>query len=232
MPSARKPGNGDPYREVKERMNARALEQLPACREMVARAEDPDEMAARIAVLGNRLDSGARERMGDEGLGDVLGNVSGIPLVGDVAAFFRAADEAEEILYLADNAGEIVFDALLLERLPRKKVTVAVRGGPVLNDALRADARVAGIDRLVPVISNGSDIPGTVPGECGEEFLEKFGRADLIVSKGQGNFETLCGVRAPIWFLFSVKCGLVAAEAGARVGDLVVNKSSVWTARG
>ncbi|MGD7652830.1 MAG: damage-control phosphatase ARMT1 family protein [Verrucomicrobiales bacterium] len=224
-------GVADPYQVIKERMNERAQEMLPRCRELIAEGHDSREVAARIAVAGNHLDSGSRIRMGGDGIGNLLEFVDEVPLVGDVGVMFREAEEAERILYLTDNAGEIVFDRLLIEQLPMEKVTVAVRGAPVLNDALLADAEKAGIDRLVRVISNGSDMPGTVLEECSAEFREHFEAADLILAKGQGNFETLSEVAAPLWFLFAVKCDLVAHEAGAEMGDLIVNRSLVWRAR-
>ena len=99
--------------------------------------------------------------------------------------------QAEKILYLTDNAGEIVLDRLLIERLPLSRVTVAVRGGAILNDATREDAQTAGLDRLVRVMDNGSDALGTLLKECSESFQRCFRESDLIISKGQGNFETL-----------------------------------------
>ena len=85
-------------------------------------------------------------------------------------------------------------------------VTVAVRGAPVLNDATRADAEQAGITQQVPVIDNGSDAPGTLLDQCSEEFLSIFETADLIIAKGQGNYETLSDVNKDIYFILKVKC--------------------------
>jgi uncharacterized protein with ATP-grasp and redox domains len=152
------------------------------------------------------------------------------PLAGDPQELFRAAAAAERILFLADNAGEIVLDRLLIEALPYHKVTVAVRGRPVLNDALHKDAILAGISALVPVIDNGSDAPGTVLADCSKAFLEHFHRADLIIAKGQGNYETLSQVAAPIFFLFTVKCPLVAAHIGSPTGTLVAKRTTAWAA--
>ncbi|NQU08240.1 MAG: DUF89 family protein, partial [Candidatus Abyssubacteria bacterium] len=141
-----------------------------------------------------------------------------------VEDLFRAAAGAEHILYLADNAGEIVFDRLLLEALPVEKITVAVRGAPVINDATMEDAETAGIPQIAPVIANGSDAPGTLVEECSEEFRSCFNVADLIIAKGQGNYETLSDARKHIFFLLSVKCQLIAADISAPVGALVVKR--------
>jgi uncharacterized protein with ATP-grasp and redox domains len=123
-----------------------------------------------------------------------------------------------------DNAGRLVFDRLLLERLPK--------GGPwwrareaVINDATIVDARAAGIHEVAEVIDNGSDAPGTVLPDCSPEFRKAFWEADVIISKGQGNFETLSGIRAPVYFLFKVKCPVIAAHAGLPLGTHVLRRS-------
>jgi len=225
----RETGESDPYREVKDRMNSLALEALPCCAESISRATDPCEAAVRVAVAGNLLDSGAKIQIQPENLPHLLATLWERPLAGDPHELFRAAEKAERILYLADNAGEIVFDRLLLNFLPMEKVTLVVRGRPVLNDALRGDAEVAGFAGLIPVIDNGSDAPGTVLEDCSEEFRRHFAQADLIISKGQGNYETLSAVHAPIFFLFTVKCPIVAAQIGEPTGTMVVKKSAMWS---
>lgn len=222
-------GDPDPYREVKARMNALALEALPCCVESVSRAADPHEASVRVAVAGNLLDSGAKIQIQAENLPHLLATLWERPLAGDQYELFAAAENAERILYLADNAGEIVFDRLLLNFLPMEKVTLAVRGRAILNDALREDAAVAGFDGLVPVIDNGADAPGTVLADCSDEFLAHFHSAALIISKGQGNYETLSAVRAPIFFLFTVKCPIVAAQIGEPTGTMVAKRSALWT---
>jgi uncharacterized protein with ATP-grasp and redox domains len=125
---------------------------------------------------------------------------------------------ARSILYLADNAGEIVFDRLLIERLPAGRVTVVVRGAPVINDATRADAQVAGLDRIAEIIDNGSDAPGTVLEDCSAQFRERFESADVIIAKGQGNFETLSAAGANICFLLKIKCPVLATHTGIELG--------------
>ena len=214
----------DPYRSVKDRMNGLALKSLSHCQELIARAADQREAVVRIAVAGNLLDSGAKIQIQPENLPDLLATLWNTPLAGDPHELFCAADTANHILYLADNAGEIVFDKFLIDALPTGKVTVAVRGRPILNDALREDAELAGITAIARVIDNGSDAPGTVLAE----FREYFNQADLIISKGQGNYETLSGVCAPIFFLFTVKCPIVAAQIGAPTGTLIAKKSDRW----
>jgi len=222
-------GDIDPYRTVKNRMNRLALEALPGCRKLIADAADPHQAIIRLAVAGNLLDCGAKTQIAADDLPELFATLWDQPLAGDPQEIFHAAEQADRILYLADNAGEIILDRLLIEALPMDKVTVAVRGNPILNDALREDAKLAGITELVPVIDNGSAAPGTDLADCSAEFRAHFNLADMIIAKGQGNYETLSEVRAPIFFLFTVKCPLVAAQIGEPTGSLVAGKSAHWS---
>lgn len=217
-------GNRDPYREVKDRMNRVAKQLLPAMRAEMSRRPDPRDAAVRLAIGGNLLDAGAKTQISAEDLPGHLRAIWSHPLRGDVDALFRAAERAQCILYLADNAGEIVFDRLLIEALPTEKITVFVRGIPVINDATMEDAVAAGLPEIVPVLGNGSDVPGTLPGECSEDFRAWFEKADLVIAKGQGNYETLSETTKHTFFLFTVKCPVVSAHVGESVGSLVIKE--------
>lgn len=220
-------GNRDPYQSIKDRMNRAALDGMPVWRELIAKSGNAREAVVRLAAAGNLLDSAAKTNIQPEDI-PRLASLWTRPLVGDPLDLFRLADRASRILYLADNAGEIVFDRLLIETLPTEKVTLAVRGGPVLNDALMEDAAMAGVSTIARVVSNGSDAPGTILEDCSEEFRLLFAMADLIIAKGQGNYETLADVRAPIVFLFTVKCEIIADRVGQPVGSLVATRSRNW----
>lgn len=221
-------GIADPYREVKERFNRMAAAMMPDLREQIAAAADPMCLALRLAVAGNVIDLGVKGGIGEgEAEGSIRRALDG-PFEGDIEALRAAVQEAERILYLADNAGEIFFDRLLIEQLPTERVVLAVRGGPVLNDATREDAEAAGLCDLVEVIDNGSDAPGTILDTCSESFRRRFAEADLILAKGQGNFETLSEEDANIRFLFKVKCPVIAAHAGLPLGSHAAIR---WTRR-
>ena len=146
--------------------------------------------------------------------------------VDDYNAFRKAVSSSGDILLLADNAGEIVFDRLLTEVLSGsgKRVTVAVKGSPVINDATRDDAHAAGLEEICTVIGNGSDAVGTVLEWTSPELRSKFRGADLIISKGQANFETLIGQDAPIFFLFQAKCNVVSEELDLPRGSMLLKR--------
>lgn len=215
-------GNPDPYRKIKDRMNDIAAQLVPAMRQRIDAHPDPREAAVRVAIGGNLLDVGAKTQIAAEELPVHLETIWGQPLCGDLNGLFLAAERAHSILFLADNAGEIYFDRLLIERLPAEKITIFMRGSPVLNDATLVDAESAGLPELAPVLDNGSDAPGTILEDCSAAFQGWFERADLIIAKGQGNYETLSEVDKDIYFLFTVKCPLVADRVGEPVGSLVV----------
>lgn len=212
----------DPYRAAKDRFNRMALDMLPDLESRVRGAPDSLDAATRLAIAGNVIDLGAKADIQDHDARAAVAGCMDVPLHGDLETFRRAIGTAREILYLADNAGEIVFDRLLIEQLSPGRVTLAVRGAAVINDATVHDARQAGLHELVEVIDNGSDAPGTVLPDCSGEFRERFGRADLIIAKGQGNFETLFNTEAPVFFLFKVKCGVIASHVGLPVGTHVL----------
>ena len=220
-------GNSDPYRREKERSNALALALCPALKERVRASADRFATAVRLAIAGNVIDLGTQSRVSDEqvqqAIEDALDGSLDQTGLDDLR---RAVGDAKEILYLADNAGEIVFDRLLIEELPVDRVTLVVRGGPVINDATREDAQAAGLTGLVEVIDNGSDVPGTILEACVPSFRARFQQGDLIIAKGQGNYETLGEEAGNIFFLLKAKCPVVARDLGCRVGQAVVFRRS------
>jgi hypothetical protein len=215
-------GVRDPYRAAKDRWNRRAMTLLPEIKARLETAANPLEMAVRLAIAGNVIDMGVNSSITEADLSRTIDQALEEPLVGDMEQFLKAAAGARSILYLADNAGEIVFDRLLIEQISPSRITLAVRGAPVINDATIDDARAAGLHEIVQVIDNGSDAPGTVLEDCSPEFRCCFEKADLIIAKGQGNFETLSDENRNIVFLFKAKCSVIAAHIGLPVGSHVV----------
>jgi uncharacterized protein with ATP-grasp and redox domains len=216
-------GRDDPYADVKASVNQMALELYPGLRERVAHADDPFAMALRLAVAGNIIDFGVHSRVDRCQVKAAIEQALDADDLGPgETALVQALRQAQRILYIADNAGEIVFDRLLVEQMPREKITLAVRGAPVLNDATRKDAAVAGLNDRVAVIDSGSDAPGIILEDCSRDFRSHFARADLIIAKGQGNYETLSGLSAPLCFILRAKCPVIASHIGCAVGTPLV----------
>lgn len=212
-------GDPDPYREAKRLATEQALGLLPRLRELVCEAADPLETAVRIAIAGNIIDYGAAERFDLEA---TLDRVLAQPFAIDaLRALRQALDHADSVLYLADNAGETVFDRVLIELLDRP-VCYAVKGGPIINDATREDAVAAGLDAVAEILETGSAAPGTILERYSGEFRRRFAQATLIIAKGQANYETLSGVDAPVFFLLQAKCEVIARDLGVPTGSVVL----------
>lgn len=215
-------GVSDPYREAKDWQNRIAMELLPKFRAEVKSAKNPLLMAARLAIAGNVIDMGSNGNLTEADVRQSLSKALTEPFFGEEDRFQQAIAQAKSVLYLADNAGEIAFDLLLVEQIIKQvspeRVTLVVRGAPVLNDATLIDVHTVGIDRIVEAINNGSDAPGTILNDCSEEFRRRFAEADLIVAKGQGNFETLSNNPSNIFFLFKVKCAVIANLVNQPIG--------------
>jgi len=225
--------NNDPYCELKQRHNRLALKMYADLEERVRRSDDPLETAVRLAIAGNIIDLGVKTSIKEC---EIEGTIRDC-LTADfdnqqIKDFRNAVSRAGKILYLADNAGEIVFDRLLIEQLPAQRVAVVVKGEPVINDATMEDAKTAGLIDIVEVIDNGSDAPGTILETCSEAFRDRFEDADLIIAKGQGNYETLSGLDKNIFFILKAKCPVIAGDLGCEVGDMILQKSNSFERAG
>lgn len=215
-------GIDDPYLAAKKQLNRMTSDALPALAEIVNRSADPLLAAARLSIAANAMDMGVFSSFSGADVQKALAEFAEASFSGDVSTFKAAVERADKILFLADNAGEIVVDKLLIEILGPARVTLAVRGGPVLNDVTLEEARDVKIPEEAEVIDNGSDAPGTILCDCSEAFLNKFHGADLIIAKGQGNFESLSEVEKNIFFLFKVKCPVISRHAALPVGTHVL----------
>ena len=215
----------DPFREIKARYNRIALKLYPSMKALMDKSPDPLSTAARLAIAGNIIDFGIFTSVDIEGTVDRA--LSTNLAVDDYLAFRDAVAGTDEILYLTDNAGEIVFDRLLIEQLMAsgKKIRAAVKGSPVINDSTMFDAEESGLTKICEVIENGSDAVGTILPWTSSAFQEAFSDARLIISKGQGNFETLAGIDKNIFFLFQSKCNVVSNELSLPQSAMLLKKS-------
>ncbi len=219
-------GVEDPYHDLKQKYNDLALDLYPDLKLKKDDSGDRFDTGVRLAIAGNIIDFGTASTLGSQKVIETISHSLKEPVNGEVEALKQAAAAAKNILWLGDNAGEIVFDKLLLEEMDSDKIIYAVRGGYAQNDATLADARATGMTRMVRVIDSGAAIPGTLLNYCSRGFRQAYDRADLIISKGQGNFETLDHGDPRIFFLFKAKCSVVAMHGNCSVGDIVVRASA------
>jgi damage-control phosphatase, subfamily I len=214
----------DPFKEQKENSNRIALELYNTWKPRVNVSDDPFHLALRLAIAGNIMDYGANDHFD---ISKTIDHALQAKLAIDHSLDLKhKIKEAKSILYLGDNAGEIVFDKLLIETIHHKNVTYAVKHGPALNDVNFQDAFEVGMDTVADVISNGYNAPSTLLEKCSKEFMKAFNSADLIISKGQGNVEGLIHLNdSRIFYLLMVKCDVIADVLKLAKGSLVVSNS-------
>lgn len=218
-------GCDDPYRELKRASNEFALAIYPRLKQTVAGSDDPFATAIRLAVAGNLIDYGVNRHLDLDKVALAIEAAVEEPIdSASIEELRGAVARASDILYIGDNAGEIVFDRLLIEQMPTERVTFAVRGRPIVNDATMEDASAVGLCDLVEVIDNGDDAPGTIIETCSPAFRDRFERASLVIAKGQGNYETLSHAQREVFFILKVKCSVVARDLGCEVGATVVKR--------
>lgn len=218
--------NADLYAEEKLKANDILLKEYAQWENMVNESDNPFFTAAKLSVIGNIIDYGAHSVHED-----VSGQINSFfqrDLKIDMTAELKnEIRNAKNILYLGDNCGEIVFDKLFIENINHENITFAVRGEPIINDATHEDAKQVGIDQVCRVISNGFDAPSTLIECCSDRFAQAYQNADLIISKGQGNFEGLMEDSHPnIFFLLIAKCDPIANLLGVDKNDMVVSNIS------
>ncbi|HOP08349.1 MAG TPA: ARMT1-like domain-containing protein [candidate division Zixibacteria bacterium] len=217
-------GNPDPFKGLKRESTVKALSLYPQMKQVIEQADDRLLTAIRIAIAGNIIDFGPSGTFDIEAtLDDALTRNFAVC---DYEIFKRDLATAGQILYIGDNAGETVFDRLLIEQLDKPTLFV-VREQPILNDATREDALEAGIDKVATIVSSGADAPGAVLNTCSPEFRKMLEEAEFIIAKGQGNYEALSNYHRPIFFLLKAKCKLIADDLGVSIGDIILKGINV-----
>ena len=207
------------YEQVKAHFNRLMLAREEALQARVLSAQDPLQAAIQYAMIGNYIDFGAMENVDETALSALLDAPERFALVQETYAKLRGELAAgRRLVYLTDNCGEIVMDKLLIRTLqacyPQLRITVIVRGAPVLNDATMKDAQQIGLTALCSVIDNGNGIAGTHFPALGEAARAAIEAADIILSKGQANYETLRGCGLNVFYIFLCKCELFASRFG------------------
>jgi damage-control phosphatase, subfamily I len=214
-------GNRDPYLGAKASSTRQALAMYPRLKSLIQAADDPLETAVRLSIAGNIMDLGVLKEF------DLAATVQRVLVeafaINDLPALRAALARSRHILYMGDNAGETVFDRLLIETLAAP-VTYVVKSGPTVNDATHEDALAAGLYECADVVDNGFDGLGTLLHHCSPAFLARFRAAELIIAKGQANFECLDGTGAPAFFLLQAKCEVIARHLGVPQFALVLKQ--------
>jgi uncharacterized protein with ATP-grasp and redox domains len=219
-------GSKDPYKKVKNKSNEMAKKDYLYLKKVVIESDDPLLMAIKLSIVGNVIDFGTTNRFN---INDMIDNAINKDFDASSYPYFKhVLKQSETILYLADNSGEIFFDKLLLEELVKqqKKITYVVKANPIINDALTIDANFAGIDKLAIIIEGDSgqrlSSPGILLSYASKKFLEKFESSDMVLSKGQGNYEGLSNVNREIFFMLVAKCPLVAKDIKREISKLIL----------
>ncbi|MEF8878764.1 MAG: ARMT1-like domain-containing protein [Candidatus Thermoplasmatota archaeon] len=218
----------DPYKKVKQQSNKMAEKEYTHLKKLVENSDDPLFMAIKLSIVGNIIDFGTSNRFKLE---EMIDNAVEKKFSHDAYPYFKKVlKKSDQILFLGDNAGEIFFDKLLLEEIkklhPNKKIFYVVKSNPIINDATDEDAIFAGVDEYAEVIKGDEKQPRSAPGMildyASEEFLDKLEETDMVISKGQGNYEALSDINREVFFLLMVKCPLVARDIGEKMKEFVL----------
>ncbi|MFP3903420.1 MAG: damage-control phosphatase ARMT1 family protein [Armatimonadota bacterium] len=207
-------GEADPYLDLKRQSNEQALEMYPYLREIVSGADDPLVTATKISIAGNIMDFGALDTFDVEST--VQNALESDFAIDDFDALKARLGPDANVLFIADNAGEIVFDRVLMEHLQTSEITVAVKSAPFINDATLEDAKEAGIDGVARLIEVAPGAPN------GDELDPAWEAADAIIAKGQGNYEVFSEAEGPLFFLLIAKCECIADDIGVNKGDTIL----------
>jgi len=211
--------NPDPYKKTKEESIRNALEIFPRMLDLVKKSDNPLRTAVELCIAGNVIDFGPSNSHNIEAtICEVLDSNKNHF---DFDSFKNECNKSKTALILGDNAGETVFDRILISQL-NQNIFYAVKSQPILNDAVKEDAINSGLDQVATIIENGSPRSGTYLPQCSQDFLNLFNSVDLVISKGQANFETLVNENRRIFFLFKVKCKLLSRKHHLPLGEYVL----------
>lgn len=212
-------GNYDPYKEVRAYYNKMFLEQLPELERRLSKSNNPFSEAVKYAIIGNIIDFNPIHNLLLSDINSYFAKFEKEPLaVDDSALLVQEIRKAAALVYLGDNCGELCLDKILIKKIkeinPSCHVFFVTRGEPVVNDSVEEDAYAVNMDAYATVISNGDSSLGTVLHRTSKEFQEIYQKADIVIAKGQANYECLSDEEKNIYFLLMTKCGVIADDIG------------------
>lgn len=215
--------NPDPFRAQKRQQNLLAQSLEEEMRARIADADDPLHTALHLAAAGNVIDLGIFQEHEIDLHGAIEQVMREQFAINDTELLRAALKGCNDLLYLLDNAGEIVFDKLLIEELLKiTPVTAVVKAGPMINDVTLQDTHDVGLFDLCPVIDNGGAFIGSPLNRVPAAFLERMARADVIIGKGQGNYETIDDFDGNVFLILRAKCPIVARHMGVDFGQVAL----------
>ncbi len=224
-----KTGIPDPYAPIRHETNHHALSLYPFFRGLVEESDTPIKTATKLAIIGNSIDFGVPHNHLADLRKESLKLLNEPLVIDHTTELFHRLERAESLLLLADNSGEIVLDRLLLETIratyPHVHATVAVREVPIINDVTLEDVKEAGFPPNIHAIPSGNRTPGVILRKANQNFLDVYDQADIILSKGQGNYEGLSDeADERVFFLFRAKCSIIARHVGVEEGSMIVKQ--------
>lgn len=223
-------GSDDPYKQTRQHYNRLFLEQLPALEEKINRSPQPFLQSIRYAIIGNIIDFNPIHALTLKDIEGYFESLSDQPLaIDDSGLFMEEIRRANTLLYLGDNCGEICLDKILIKKIrelnPVCHIFFATRGAPVVNDSVEEDAYFIGMDAYAEILPNGDSSLGTVLHRTSPKFQEIYRRADIVISKGQANYECLSEEKKNIFFLLMTKCKVIADDIGVPKMQMVCMKN-------
>ena len=227
-------GNQDPYKETRQKYNKMFLERLPAYEKEIEQSKNPFEEAVKYAIIGNVIDFNPIHELTIRDVERHFKRLKGENLeINDASLLQKELETAKTILYLGDNCGEICLDKILLRKIkamnPKIQIFFATRGAAVVNDSIEEDAYLVGIDEVATVVSNGDSSLGTVLSRTSKEFLQIYEKADVVIAKGQANYECLSTEKKNIYFLLMTKCQVIAKDIGAPEMKMILKRSDAYS---
>lgn len=224
-------GTDNPYKEIKNYYNTLVLSLEDTITRTIQESKNPLQTALKLVITGNLIDFAAKHTFNEQTLMEMINNIQETTLkIDDSNAMFNKMETAKTLLYLGDNCGEIVFDKIFIKALskwyPKLKIYYGVRGKPIVNDVTIEDALEVKMHEVATVISNGDGALGTVLKNTSKEFKQVFQQVDMVICKGQGNYEGLLGnQKEDMFFLFMAKCELVASPIGVETMSIICMKN-------
>lgn len=227
-------GNQDPYKETRQKYNKMFLERLPVYEKEIEQSKKPFEEAVKYAIIGNVIDFNPIHELTILDVERHFKRLKGENLeINDASLLQKELETAKTILYLGDNCGEICLDKILLRKIkamnPKVQIFFATRGAAVVNDSIEEDAYLVGIDEVATVVSNGDSSLGTVLSRTSKEFLQIYEKADVVIAKGQANYECLSTEKKNIYFLLMTKCQAIAKDIGALEMKMILKRSDAYS---